>query len=77
MRKWFAARRGACWTKSSAGTFAGLRCSDVLAKLSIFPADRTLDPDLKDELMSDCSSRENGFCLSRLSEEKVAGIYVE
>jgi len=50
---------------------------EVLAKLSIFPADRTLDPDLKDELMSDLLKPENGFAFQRLSEETVAGIFVE
>ena len=39
---------------------------DVLAKLRIFPADRTLDPDLKDELMSDLLKPENGFYLPAL-----------
>ena len=51
--------------------------ADVLAKLHIFPADRTLDPKLKDELMSDLIKPENGFTFQRLSEQEVAGIYVE
>jgi len=69
--------RGMLDQKQRWGPLPGSDVPDVLAKLSIFPADRTLDPDLKDELMSDLLKPENGFAFQRLSEEKVAGIYVE
>jgi hypothetical protein len=69
--------RGMLDQKERWGSSPSSDVPDVLAKLSIFPADRTLDPDLKDELMSDLLKPENGFAFQRLSEEKVAGIYVE
>jgi Domain of unknown function (DUF4153) len=59
------------------GTSPGSDVPEVLAKLHIFPADRTLDPDLKDELTSDLLKPENGFTFQHLSEQGVAGIYVE
>jgi Domain of unknown function (DUF4153) len=59
------------------GPSPGSDVPEVLAKLHIFPADRTLDPDLKDELTSDLLKPENGFTFQHLSEQGVAGIYVE
>jgi len=69
--------RGMLEQKQRWGSLPGSDVPDVLAKLRIFPADRTLDPDLKHELMSDLLKPENGFTYQRLSEQGVAGIYVE
>jgi hypothetical protein len=69
--------RGMLDQKQRWGSSPGSDIPDVLAKLHVFPADRTLDPDLKDELMSDLLKAENGFTFQRLSEQGVAGIYVE
>jgi hypothetical protein len=69
--------RGMLDQKQRWGFPPGSDIPDVLAKLHIFPTDRTLDPSLKDALMSDLLKPENGFTFQHLSEPGVAGIYVE
>jgi hypothetical protein len=48
----------------------------LLAKLHVYPADRSLDPDLKSRLQTDLLKPENGFAYQHLAEDGVAGIYI-
>jgi hypothetical protein len=49
---------------------------ELLAKLHVYPAGRSLDPDLKVRLQADLLKPENGFAFQPLAEDGVAGIYV-
>jgi len=49
---------------------------EVLANLHVYPAGRSLDPDLKAVLHADLLKPENGFAYEHLSADRVAGIYV-
>ena len=55
---------------------ASSNVSEMLSKLNVFPAGRTLDPDLADKLAADLRVPGNDFAL-RISSEQSAGIFID
>jgi hypothetical protein len=55
---------------------ASTNVSEMLSKLNVFPAGRTLDPDLADKLAADLRVPGTDFAL-RISSEQSAGIFID
>jgi hypothetical protein len=56
---------------------ASTNVSEMLSKLILFPAGRTLDPDLADKLAADLRAPGNDIALRISSEQSAAGIFID
>jgi Domain of unknown function (DUF4153) len=49
----------------------------VIARLRVFPAGRTLDQQLTDELVADLHNPAHGFAYERFEDDSVAGVFID